>query len=129
MEATYGRSIWSTAAFNGFDLPNVSICYILTWLRCLWATAELQNSWLCGPSFQLGNPKFLPGTSTAGTNYYNTINSSYRQLLHHRYRILFCFWLFAVSDLEQMTLGRSVWTAESLPAAVHKSMPEVLQSS
>ena len=65
MEATYGRSIWSTAAFNGFDLPNVSICYILTWLRCLWATAELQNSWLCGPSFQLGNPKFLPGT--AGT--------------------------------------------------------------
>ena len=62
MQATYGRSIWSAAAISGFDLPAGFICYILTCLRCLWATAELQDSRLRGPSFQFGNNKFLPGT-------------------------------------------------------------------
>ena len=38
------------------------ICYILTCLRFLWATAELQDSRLRGPSFQMGNFLFLPGT-------------------------------------------------------------------
>ena len=64
MEATYGRSIWSAASISGFDLPAGFICYILTCLRCLWATAELQDSRLRGPSFQMGNFQFLPGTST-----------------------------------------------------------------
>ena len=61
MQATYGRSIWSAAAISGFDLPAGFICYILTCLinRCLWATAELQDTRLRGPSFQMGNFQFL----------------------------------------------------------------------
>ena len=45
MQATYmyGRSIWSAAAISSFDLPAGFICYILTCLTCLWATAELQS--------------------------------------------------------------------------------------
>ena len=62
MQATYGRSIWSAAAISGFDLPAGFICYIPTCLRCLWATAELQDFRFRGPSFQMGNFQFLPGT-------------------------------------------------------------------
>ena len=54
MQATYARSISSAAAISGL---NSLLCYN----RCLWATAELQDSRLRGPSFQLGNQKFLDG--------------------------------------------------------------------
>ena len=66
MLATYARSIWSAAAISGFDLPAGFICYILTCLinRCLWATAELQDSWR-GPSFQMGMPNFCQETLLA----------------------------------------------------------------
>ena len=62
MLATYGRSIWSGSAIKGFDVLAGFICYILTCLRCLWARAELQDSQLRGPSFQMGNFQFLPGS-------------------------------------------------------------------
>ena len=45
-----------------FYVPAGFICYIVACLRCLWATAELQDSWLRGLSFQMGNFCFLPGT-------------------------------------------------------------------
>ena len=45
-----------------FYVPAGFICYIVACLRCLWATAELQESWLRGLSFQMGNFCFLPGT-------------------------------------------------------------------
>ena len=54
MQATYGRSIWSAPAIWCFDLPAVFICYIVARLRCLWATAELQDNRLRGLSFQMG---------------------------------------------------------------------------
>ena len=62
MKANYPRSVWSAVANIGFDLPAVLICNFSLCLRCLWATAELQDSRLRGTSFQMGDFKFLPGT-------------------------------------------------------------------
>ena len=62
MQATYDWSISSAPAIWVFYVPNGFICYIVACLRCLWATAELQDSRLRGLSFQMGNFCFLPGT-------------------------------------------------------------------
>ena len=62
MKATYDLSISSAPAIESFYVPAGFICYILACLRCLWATVELQDSWLRGLSFQMGNFCFLPGT-------------------------------------------------------------------
>ena len=61
------------------------ICYILACLRCLWATAELQNSWLRGPSFQMGNFCFLPGTRRWLKNAGFFIHSARRQTRIYRW--------------------------------------------
>ena len=62
MKATYGWSISSTPAIWYFYVPTVFIRHIVAFPRCLWATAELQDSWLRGLSFQMGNFYFLLGT-------------------------------------------------------------------
>ena len=66
-------------AIRCFYVPAGFICYILACLRCLWATAELQDSWLRGPSFQMGNFCFLPvlrKMTTSATIYINIILNS-----------------------------------------------------
>ena len=62
VKAIYGWSISSAPAIWSFYVPAGFICYIVACLRCLWATAEIQDSWLRGTSFQMGNFCFLPGT-------------------------------------------------------------------
>ena len=42
------------AGVGVFYVPAGFICYIVAFPRCLWATAELQDSWLRGLSFQMG---------------------------------------------------------------------------
>ena len=66
MKAAYGWSISSAPAISCFYVPAGFMFYIVACLRCLWATAELQDSWLRGPSFQMGNFCFLPGTDSFG---------------------------------------------------------------
>ena len=63
MQASYGWSISSAPAIRFFYVPAGFICYIVACFRCLWATAELQDSCLRGLSFQMGNFCFLPGTA------------------------------------------------------------------
>ena len=63
MQATYGRSVLSAWAIWFFYIPAPFICYIVECLKFLWATAELQDSWFRGLSFQMGNFCFLPGTA------------------------------------------------------------------
>ena len=62
MQANYGWSPSSAPAICCFYVPAGFICNIVACLRCLWATAELQGSWLRGLSFQMGNFCFLPGS-------------------------------------------------------------------
>ena len=72
MKATYGWSISSAPAIWCFYVPAGFICYIVACLRCLWATAELQDSWLRGPSFQMGNFCFLPSTDGIAPTLFHT---------------------------------------------------------
>ena len=65
MKAIYGWSIWWAPAIWCFYVPAGFIRYIVACLRCLWATAELQDSWIRGLSFQMGNFCFLPGTDVS----------------------------------------------------------------
>ena len=62
MQVHYSRSIWSASDISAFDLPAGFHLLHIIMSQCLWATAELQDSRLPGPSFQLWNPEFLPGT-------------------------------------------------------------------